>query len=101
MKINDILRAGTITVSCELFPPKQGSELEGAKTIVHDTAALAPSFISVTYGGGTGDHTVSLADEAQNTCGVTALAHLTCISHDKNSVRKVLSKLKSKELKTF
>ena len=102
MKINDILSEGKITVSCELFPPKQGSELEGAKTIVRDTAALAPSFISVTYGGNTtGNHTVSLADEAQNTCGVTALAHLTCIAHDKNSVRRVLSLLKSKGIENI
>ena len=96
MKIVDLLHAGEITVSCELFPPKHGSELAGAKTIVRDTAALSPSFISVTYGAGgaTGGYTVSLADEAQNACGVTALAHLTCVSHDKAAVRNVLGDLR-------
>ena len=55
MKIIDVLNSGKVTVSCELFPPKVGSELEKASTVVAKTAALHPSFISVTYGasGGT------------------------------------------------
>ena len=97
MKIIDILNDSKITVSCELFPPKHGSELEGAKTVVREVAALKPSFISVTYGAGgsTSYHTVSLANEVQNECGITALAHLTCVSHDKDTVKKVLAELKS------
>ena len=97
MKIIDILASDRVTVSCELFPPKHGSELARAKQVVRDTAKLAPSFISITCGagGGTGDRTVTLADEVQNVCGVTALAHLTCISADRDTVRGVLAKLAS------
>jgi len=96
MKITDILGAGKVSVSFELFPPKHGSLLDGAKSIVRETAALGPSFISVTYGAGGGEssHTVSLADEVQNVCGVTALAHLTCISSRRDSVHAVLDELK-------
>jgi methylenetetrahydrofolate reductase (NADPH) len=95
MKITDILGTGKVSVSFELFPPKHGSALEGAKSIVRDTAALKPSFISVTYGAGGGDssYTVSLADEVQNVCGITALAHLTCISSRRESVAAVLAQL--------
>lgn len=98
MKIIDIVNNEKVTVSCELFPPKQGSELAGVQSILRDTVALSPSFISVTYGAGgsTGDHTVSLADKAQNSHGITALAHLTCVSHDKETVRNVLAELKSR-----
>ena len=96
MKITDILGAGKVSVSFELFPPKHGSLLDGAKSIVRETAALGPSFISVTYGAGGGEssHTVSLADEVQNVCGITALAHLTCVSSRRDSVHAVLGELK-------
>jgi methylenetetrahydrofolate reductase (NADPH) len=94
MKISDILNTGKVTVSCELFPPKHGSGLLGAQNIVRETAALRPSFISITYGagGGTSDHTASLAVEAQKH-GIPALAHLTCVSSDRQTIKDVLSKL--------
>lgn len=97
MKIIDILNSGKITVSCELFPPKPGAGLQGTKEIVQDIAALKPSFMSVTYGagGGTSNNTVSLANEVQNTNGITALAHLTCVSSDKGKIKSVLAELQS------
>ena len=103
MKISDILAKGKVTVSCELFPPKYGSGLGEAKSIVHETAALCPSFISITYGagGGTGSNTVSLADEVQNGCGITALAHLTCISSERGTIRGVLAELASRKIENI
>ena len=103
MKIRDILDTGKVTVSCELFPPKHGSMLSGAKDIVRMTSALNPSFISITYsaGGETGSHTVSLADEAQNGCWVTALAHLTCVSSGRESIRAVLAELASHKIENI
>ncbi|MCL1975882.1 MAG: methylenetetrahydrofolate reductase [Firmicutes bacterium] len=97
MRIIDILDTKKVTVSCELFPPHHGSELDKASSIVKDTAAFCPSFISVTYnaGGGANNHTVRLADEVQNICGITALAHITCISASKNTVMSVLQKLQA------
>ncbi|MDR0465046.1 MAG: methylenetetrahydrofolate reductase [Treponema sp.] len=95
MKIINILNTGKATVSCELFPPKYGSGLVGAKSIVQKTAALNPAFISVTYGagGGTSEHSVSLADEAQNNIGITSLAHLTCVSSCKETIIGILTRL--------
>ncbi|MDR1838049.1 MAG: methylenetetrahydrofolate reductase, partial [Treponema sp.] len=103
MKIIDILKSGKVSVSCELFPPKHGSGLAGAKTIVRRTAELRPSFISITYGagGGTSEHTVSLADKAQNSCGITALAHLTCISSGRDTVRAVLAELAAHKIENI
>jgi methylenetetrahydrofolate reductase (NADPH) len=102
MKISDILNTGKITVSCELFPPKHGSGLAGAQNIVRETAALRPSFISITYGagGGTSDYTASLAAETQKH-GITALAHLTCISSDRQTIRDVLSKLAADKIENI
>jgi len=103
MKIIDILNTGKVTVSCELFPPKYGSGLAGAKEIVRRTAALSPAFISITYGagGGTSEHTISLADESQKTYGITALAHLTCISSDKETIREMLARLSSLKIENI
>ena len=115
MEICDILDINRITVSCELFPPKHGSMLAGAKEVVRQTAALGPSFISITHsaGGGTlneqkdgnlhstSSRTVSLADEAQNVCGITALAHLTCISSGREAIRGVLAELASHKIENI
>ena len=103
MKIIDLLNTGKVTVSCELFPPKYGAGLAGAKAIVRETAALNPAFISITYGagGGTSDHTVSLADESQNACGITALAHLTCLSSGKETIKRILSELSALKIENI
>jgi len=103
MKIIDLLKTGKVTVSCELFPPKYGSGLAGAKAVVRQTAALNPAFISITYGagGGTSENTVTLADESQNVCGVTALAHLTCISSGKEQIRGILGQLSALKIENI
>jgi methylenetetrahydrofolate reductase (NADPH) len=102
MRISDILNAGKITVSCELFPPKHGSGLAGAQNIVRETAALRPSFMSITYGagGGTSDHTVNLACEVQKH-GIPALAHLTCVSSDQEIIKGILAQLKQNKIENI
>ena len=52
MRISEILKTKAVTISCELFPPKQGSELSNTRQIVREIAGLRPSFMSVTYGAG-------------------------------------------------
>lgn len=96
MKISDILASKEITVSCEIFPPKLGTELEQSRKVVADIAALKPDFISVTYGaaGTTASFTTELAEEVENN-GVAALAHVTCVSSDENSLSDYLNTLKS------
>ena len=70
MKIIDFLKDNKPHISCELFPPKKWENLEAAKKVVADTAALKPDYMSVTYGatGGTSKYTVDLANEIQNVC---------------------------------
>lgn len=97
MKIRDLLKEDRVTVSCELFPPKRGGELEKAKAVVRDMARLNPAFMSVTYGaGGTNSrNTVEIANEIENVNGVTALAHLTCVSSEREQVRSMLEELRA------
>ncbi len=102
VKVIDILNNGKVNVSCELFPPKVWSQLSGVKQVVRDIARLSPSFMSVTYGagGGTSEHTVDLSREVQ-ACGVTALAHLTCLSTDEAKLISVIEQLKSDNIENI
>ncbi len=103
MRISELLKEKEVTVSCELFPPKKGSELKKAHDLVREMAKLRPAFISVTYGatGGISEHTVNLANEAQNVNGVPALAHLTCASSDRGKIQEVLRELKEHNLENI
>lgn len=103
MKISELLETKEVTISCELFPPKKGSELKKAHEVVRETAVLKPAYISVTYGasGGISEHTVDMANEVQNVNGVTALAHLTCASSGKEKIHQVLKELKEKKIENI
>ena len=97
MKIAELLAEKPVTLSFEVFPPKTDAAFEPIQAAVHEIAGLKPDFMSVTYGagGGTSDFTVRLASELQDTCGVTALAHLTCVSSSQAHVGRVLGELKA------
>lgn len=99
MKISNILKEDKVTISCELFPPKQGAQLENYKAIVAKTAQLKPTYISCTYGatGGTSDYTVEIAD-AINSHGIPAIAHLTCASSTKEKVAAVIEQLQERNI---
>lgn len=91
MYICDMLQQRRVTVSCELFPPKQDADLKGVEEIVRQTAALSPDFISVTYGasGGTSKNTMRMAEYIQS-CGALALAHVTCVSSTREEISSLL-----------
>ena len=52
MKIKELLDSPKVTISCELFPPKKGTELQNAMDIVHAIAIDGVDYMSVTYGAG-------------------------------------------------
>lgn len=96
LKIIDLLKSPKVCVSCELFPPKKGSELEHAQEIVRTIAIQGVDYMSVTYGaGGTAvGKSVALVSEIER-CGVPALAHLTCVGADEQKIEEVLDQLKA------
>ena len=96
MRVLDIINSDHVTVSCELFPPKLGKPLRDTERIVAEIARLKPSFISVTCGAGgsTGDHTVEIARCVQKDNGVTALAHVTCVSTPRAQIHRTLALLR-------
>ena len=50
MKIKDIINNKKVTVSFEVFPPKQWDKIANTKKVVDEMVKDKPSFMSVTYG---------------------------------------------------
>lgn len=100
MKIRDILAKGEPTLSFEVFPPKTEDKYESVEQAALQIANLKPSFMSVTYGagGGTSKYTVQIASGIQEGFGVTALAHLTCVSSTREKVGQVLQEMREKKI---
>jgi len=90
MKLTEILNRGTPSLSFEVFPPKTDSAFETVERAVCEIAELHPSFMSVTYGagGGTSRYTLDIAREILKDHGVPTLAHLTCVSSSRETVRR-------------
>lgn len=98
MKIIDIIKSEKPSLSMEVFPPKTSDKFETVKQAAEQIAALKPDFMSVTYGagGGTSEYTADICRDIQNNFGVPALAHLTCVSSDRNKISAVVENLKKK-----
>ena len=96
MKIIDIIRTGNPTLSFEVFPPKTDSSFDSVRTATEEIAKLNPSFMSVTYGagGGTSKYTLEIAENIKKKHGVPTLAHLTCVSSTKETVKQRIEDIK-------
>ena len=103
MKLTELFSKKRPTLSFEVFPPKVDSNYDSVKSATEHIAHLKPDYMSVTYGagGGTSDFTVSIASNIQNTYGVTALAHLTCLSSSKDKIKGQLEKLKENKIENI
>ena len=97
MKMRELLRDERASMSFEVFPPKVDSAFESVKAAVEQIAELRPGFMSVTYGagGGTSKYTLDIAKNIKDMYGVPTLAHLTCVSSTKNTVKEKIEQLKS------
>ncbi len=103
MRIIDVLNRNEMSLSFEVFPPKQETSLENVMQAAGSIAELKPSFMSVTYGagGGTSEYTLKLSREIEQKYGVPMLAHLTCISSDKDTVHSRITALKDAGVKNI
>ena len=97
MKIIDLLKNEKISMSFEVFPPKTESGFESVKSATEEIAKLNPSFMSVTYGagGGTSKYTLDIAKNIKEIYGVPTLAHLTCVSSTKQTVKDKIEQIKA------
>ena len=90
MRLDNLFNQNKMHLSFEVFPPKTDTAFESVKRATEEIATLRPSFVSVTYGagGGTSRYTLEIAKNIKKNYGVPTLAHLTCVSSTKDTVRE-------------
>ena len=95
MKLTELFRRDALTLSFEVFPPKTTSAFDSVKHATEEIARLKPSFMSVTYGagGGTSRYTLDIAKNIERLYGVPMLAHLTCVSSTRETVRERIAEM--------
>ena len=96
MKLTEILKQDSLSLSFEVFPPKTDMAFDSVKHATEEIAKLSPSFMSVTYGagGGTSKYTLEIAKNIKERYGVPTLAHLTCVSSTKQTVAEKIEAMK-------
>lgn len=96
MKISKILKNNKVTVSFEVFPPKEWAKIADTKKVISEMVKDKPSFMSVTYGasGTTSGYTTEIANAIREG-GVTPLSHLTCLTSTKEKINSVLDDLEN------
>jgi methylenetetrahydrofolate reductase (NADPH) len=93
MRIDELLlNAEEPTFSFEFFPPKSEAGEANLAAALTELHALAPAFVSVTYGAGgsTRDRTVEIVSELKRRYGLEAMAHLTCVNATVSELRSTL-----------
>lgn len=95
MKISKILNDNRVTISFEVFPPKQWDKIENTKAVVRQMSQSNPSFMSVTYGaaGTQSGFTQEIANEIRDN-GIAPLSHLTCLTSTRQKIHEVVGQLK-------
>ena len=101
MKIIDLLTKEKFTLSFEVFPPKTEGNFDSVKRATEEIAKLSPAFMSVTYGagGGTSKYTLDIAKNILKEYGVPTLAHLTCVSSTRQTVKEKILEIKNSGIK--
>jgi methylenetetrahydrofolate reductase (NADPH) len=95
MRIDEILKTGTPTVSFEFFPPKTDAGFASLFQTIDELKSISPSYVSVTYGAGgsTREKTVQLVERIQRELGIRSMAHLTCVGHTATEIGSILDDL--------
>lgn len=89
--------AGRPVFSFEFFLPKPPADLDAFVRSVRELKALAPDFITLTYGAGGGarERTIEAAGRLQAEVGLPTASHLTCVAHTKAEVSAILDRLEA------
>ena len=103
MKITELLNKDKLTLSFEVFPPKSESGFESVRVATEKIAKLRPLFMSVTYGagGGTSRYTLSIAENIKARHGVPTVAHLTCVSSTRQTVKEKIESIRAAGIKNI
>jgi len=94
-RIAELLARGP-TYSFEFFPPKNDKELATLSHTLVELQPLEPSFVSVTYRGGSASRqrTFDLVSGMLHTTTLNPMAHLICVAHTRLELADILVSLR-------
>jgi len=103
MKVPEIFKSKSKTISFELFPPKTEKGFTNLLNTIEQMAELKPDFYSCTYGAGGGnrDKTFDIVQHIQDKLQITAVAHLTCVLNTKDQIKSILEDIKSRDIQNI
>lgn len=97
MLIRDLFDRDEPVFSFEFFPPKTEQGERALLKTVARLRELDPSFVSVTYGAGgsTREKTIEIVSRVKHEFGIEAMAHLTCVGHDRDEIATILDRIQA------
>ena len=104
MKISEIYEKKKRSLSFEIFPPKEESELGNIDETLAVLCELKPDFISVTFGAGGSancNRTIELAKKIKYEYHVEPVVHLTCLHYNKAEIDEFAKILKAEGLENI
>ena len=95
-RIGDALRGPGPVFSFEFFPPNTPAEARTLQRTIRELVELKPAFVSVTDRAGSASRglTREVVARIGDETGLTAMAHLTCVSQARDELRAILTDLR-------
>ena len=103
MRIIDLIRRKSPTLSFEFFPPKDEIGFWDLHRTIESLKAVDPTYVSVTYGAGgsTRRKTLDLVARIKNDIGIESMAHLTCVEATRAELAEIIDDLKSRGIENI
>jgi methylenetetrahydrofolate reductase (NADPH) len=95
--LTELFAQGRPLRSIEFFPPKDDAGVDALRQTAAALQAMAPDFVSVTYGAGgsTRQRTAQVSAFLKSDFGYTVMPHLTCVGHSREELNGIADQIHS------